>query len=222
MWRLGALSWRNASVIPQWIAANNDTRWKRACNSVHRCGAETDDADSSVAARRRDFANRCPRDYTEMQLLRGSQSPPPGRCRVRFKLFIVQLCMRQRSVWCPISSQRTQLCINITREPAKDARNLICIRRYRFSRPGRRQGPAGRQRQAQGVKPRSRLKQHPRGARQRSRMAMNRKPPVRRGQIARKSANVVSIENSKASVHRQSFHFDTRGHRTGEHEPSSS
>ena len=139
MWRLGALSWRNASVIPQWIAANNDTRWKRACNSVHRCGAETDDADSSVAARRRDFANRCPRDYTEMQLLRGSQSPPPGRCRVRFKLFIVQLCMRQRSVWCPISSQITQLCINITREPAKDARNLICIRRYRFSRPGRRQ-----------------------------------------------------------------------------------
>ena len=76
-----------------------------------------------------------------------------------------------------------------------------------------RTAPAGRQRQAQGVKPRSRLKQHPRGARQRSRMAMNRKPPVRRGQIARKSANVVSIENSKASVHRQSFHFDTRGHR---------
>ena len=101
MWRLRALSWRNASVIPQWIAANNDTRWKRACNSVHRCGAETDDADSSVAARRRDFANRCPRDYTEMQLLRGSQSPPPGRCRVRFKLFIVQLCMRQRSVRVP-------------------------------------------------------------------------------------------------------------------------
>ena len=64
-----------------------------------------------------------------------------------------------------------------------------------------RTAPAGRQRQAQGVKPRSRLKQHPRGARQRSRMAMNRKPPVRRGQIARKSANVVSIENSKASVH---------------------
>ena len=64
-----------------------------------------------------------------------------------------------------------------------------------------RTAPAGRQRQAQGVKPRSRLKQHPRGARQRSRMVMNRKPPVRRGQIARKSANVVSIENSKASVH---------------------
>ena len=37
MWaRLGALSWRNASVIPEWIAANNDTRWKRACNRIHK------------------------------------------------------------------------------------------------------------------------------------------------------------------------------------------
>jgi hypothetical protein len=50
-----------------------------------RCGAETDAADSSVAARRRDFANRFARKYTEIAL-RGSPVAAPGRCRVRFKL----------------------------------------------------------------------------------------------------------------------------------------